>query len=261
MIKKLIGLTAIIFTINFCNAQYKSVPGYMGVKNCVSLGTKHHIIFNDENFIQNLVFQPSIELTFDRTLNRRSSIGLTFGNHNFTIKGNSAMAKFEFRSNLIIDVDGEAVTAFTLDKGNTKFTNNYFTFFKTYFMKKRGAIAPMGKYFKLGVTANFYKIKEDNNIYNYQDPNTEKQEEFKNSNTTWNTEQLYVANFEFGNRTFLSNNIFFNKSIGLNFPVNFYTTVHERFYQNESDYNEQFVKYYFTRMQAFNLNFSLGYAF
>ncbi len=259
--KKIILFTINIVAFNYCFSQYKSVPGYMGVKNCVSIGTKHHVIFNDENFIQNLVFQPSIEFSYDRTLNRRSTIGFTYGNHNFIIKGNSAMAKFEFRSTLKFEVDNELVNVYTTNKGNTKFTNNYFTFYKTYFMKKRGAIAPMGKYFKLGLTANFFKIKEDNNIYTYRDPNTEKQEEYKNTNTTWNAGQLYVANFEFGNRTFLSKNIFFNKSIGLNFPVNFYTTSQENFYQNESDYNEQFVKYYFTRMQAFNLNFSIGYAF
>ncbi|MDP2174515.1 MAG: hypothetical protein Q8K70_01250 [Bacteroidota bacterium] len=238
---------------------YKSVPGYLNQRNTISLGIRPNITISDgESIIPNL-FQPSFELTYDRVLSRRSTVSLTIGRQSFTVLSTNSINNFRSKRNsLNIYYDNELVEL-NISDGTLNFANNYFNISKTYFMTTRGAIAPYGKYFKMGFTNNYFRIKKDNLKYF---ANTNSKFVFvSNPDNDFITQMLGAFNFELGVKKFYGKHFFINKAIAFNFPFNFWTSTRFVNYNNMSSYHEAYLRRYIANIHTLNINFAVGYAF
>jgi hypothetical protein len=247
MIRKFILL--ICFSLNllsFAN-NGKSIPGYLGSKNAAAIKIQPNFALS-ENLLRQLI-RPSIGLTYERVINRRSSFTIGFGSSKNSI-GDSAYYPFEDRGNYLILDNSVYPSSYY---GYINYNNTYLSISKSYYNLLSGSIAPMGFYTKIGYTLNLQKITEDNLSYKIG-PNP-------NGNSQYKTQYTSSFNLEFGSKRFINKNIFIQKSIAFNLPFNFWSTSNYHNYNNIEDYNETNLNFYLSKARTLNLSIGVGAAF
>jgi hypothetical protein len=247
MIRKFILL--ICFSLNllsFAN-NGKSNPGYLGSKNAVSFKIQPNFA-TSEDVIRQLI-RPSLGLTYERVINRRSSFTIGFGNSKNSISA-YAYYPFEDKGNYLILDNSVYPSSYY---GYINYNNTYLSISKSYYNLLSGSIAPMGFYTKIGYTLNLQKITEDNLSYKIG-PNP-------NGNSQYKTQYTSSFNLEFGSKRFINKNIFIQKSIAFNLPFNFWSTSNYHNYNNIEDYNETNLNFYLSKARTLNLSIGIGAAF
>ena len=248
MIKKIFLLYSLLLTIiGFAN-NGKSVPGYLGSKNAVSLKFQSNVAVSDD-FLSQLL-RPSVGATYERVINRRSSLSLGFGNSKNRIYD---YAYYPFLDNRYNDLILDNTNSYTSLDGYVSYNNTYFNVSKSYYNLASGSIAPMGFYTKIGYTLNFQKITKDAMTY-YIGANP-------NGNSLYKTQRTSSLNLEFGSNRFINKNIFIQKSIAFNLPFNFWSTSRDNVFNNIEDFNETYLNFYLSKARTFNISIGIGAAF
>jgi hypothetical protein len=230
----------------------KSVPGYFGARNAASLFVNPNISVG-EKLVERL-FKPDIGLSFERAVNRRASYTIAVGTNSGYFDENDYFRFFELLNNRIV-IDNKELYEI---QGKIHYSNKFVSISKSFYSLRSGSIAPQGKYFKLGLKWNFFKITKDDLNYQMYDNVTSW---YRNPETDFKTRILGTITSEFGAKRFLTKNIYVQRSIAFNLPLNFWLTGNYSSYENMNDYNESFLGYRLSYMQTFSFNISLGYAF
>jgi len=236
----------------------KSIPGYLGKKNCLSLNyiggivKKDPFVSHDQYYSQN----PNLQITFERVLNRKKTILLSVSNGGFRVDNEYLFDIF----------DSEAIRekgkTYFIDENGGKIDFNVTSFHlssQVYF-RNNGAVAPLGKYFVYGLSHSIINIKEVNLLYseNYTIPSV-KLTKIDRTSTSLST--FFIG---FGSKRFIDNNIFINKMIQFNLPLNFYTPNVNQ-YSNiptlRGDLENNIVKFAFSRQNTLNFSVGVGAAF
>jgi len=225
----------------------KSVPGYLGSKNAASIKIQPNFATSEDILRQ--LLRPSLGVTFERVINRRSSFTIAFGNSKNSISAN-AYYPFEDRGNYLI-LDNSVYKSYY--EGYLNYNNTYLSISKSYYNLLSGSIAPMGFYTKIGYTLNLQKITKDNLTYKIG-PNP-------NGNSQYKTQYTSSINLEFGSKRFINKNIFIQKSVAFNLPFNFWTTSNYENYNNIEDYNETNLNFYLSKARTLNISIGVGAAF
>lgn len=257
MKKKYFIIFLLFIKLNIVQSKpFKSVPGFRNNRNTISLGLRSYIPMNDLT-ISNML-QVSKEITYDRVLNRRSTVSFSIGQQNYKIRSSQTLRNFlDLDNRLFVNDFGDEVQI-VYPLGEIEFSNVHFNISKTFFISNFGAIAPYGKYFKMGITNYFLKIKKDNMTYR---TNNFSNKTYKNPDNDFVTKSLMALNFELGSKVFFYKNMFFNKSVSFNFPLNFWSEGKYNTYTNMSTFHETYLKRYVSGMQTININLALGFAF
>jgi hypothetical protein len=136
----------------------KSIPGYLGKKNCLSLNyiggivKKDPFVSHDQYYSQN----PNLQITFERVLNRKKTILLSVSNGGFRVDNEYLYDIF----------DNDAVKYnnknYYINSGMIDFKVTTIQLSSQVYFRGNGAIAPLGKYFAYGFSQSFINIKEVN---------------------------------------------------------------------------------------------------
>ncbi len=247
MIKKFTLLICFLINLYSFASNGKSIPGYLGSKNAVAIKIQSNFAIS-EDLLRQLI-RPSLGLTYERVINRRSSFTIGFGSSKNSI-GVPTYYSFEERGNYLI-LDNSGYKSYY--EGYLNYNNKYLTISKSYYNLASGSIAPMGFYTKFGYTLNLQKITEDKFTYLIgTNPN---------GNTQYKTQFTSSINFEFGSKRFINKNIFIQKSIAFNLPFNFWSTSNYHNYTNIEDYNETNLNFYLSKTRTLNFSIGVGAAF
>jgi len=142
---KFIALLFIVIAPNAIIAQNgKSIPGFLGSKNCISLTAQANVNPNMDFFLQ--LFSPSKGIQFERVTSRRGSVSFGYTNQNITIDEYSFDA-FQYKDNDLF-VPAWNSNGYTSYKGRISFAENHFFIAKTYYHLALGSIAPQGAYMR-----------------------------------------------------------------------------------------------------------------
>ena len=239
------------------NAQVeKSVPGFLGSRNAVSIKVMPNLTFDSEFFTQ--LVTPNILISYERAISRRSSFTICAGQTR-SLFGDDAVLRFRNsrRNKLYITKAGKPVLV-SDHEGYMRYRNTTLSIAKSYYSLKKGSIAPQGKFFKLGLTLNLIKLERDSFSYQLQG---ETDRVYNPGNTTYNTMSMGSANFEFGSKRFISNHLFFQKGFAINIPFNVWMTSRNHSYYNIDDYNETNLYFLTSVVQTLNVSLAFGYAF
>lgn len=230
----------------------KSIPGYLGARNAISFNVTPHVSIN-ERLVDRLI-KPYLGISLERAINRRSSVTVAIGQGDSYFEESDYYRFMEITSNELILSNNEEIYGFN---GRLTYSNQYLSISKSYYFLGAGSIAPQGKYFKMGLNWNFYKIKKDNFEYlSYSSGKT-----YTNPETDFVRRTLGSFNMEFGSKRFIGKNLFIQKSIAFNTPLNFWSTDNGFEYRSINDFNETFIGYKLGYVQTLNFTLSLGYAF
>ncbi len=239
------------------NAQVeKSVPGFLGSRNAVSIKVMPNLTFDSEFFTQ--LVNPNILVSYERAVSRRSSFTICAGRTR-SLYSDDAVLRFKNsrKNELYITKSGKPVQVIGRE-GYLRYKNTTFSIAKSYYSLKKGSIAPQGKFFKLGLTFNLMKVEEDSFLYQLRN------ETAKISNpggNTYKTLGMGSANFEFGSKRFISTHLFFQKAFAFNVPFNLWMTSKYHTYYNVEDYNETNLYFLTSIVQTLNVSLAFGYAF
>jgi hypothetical protein len=235
----------------------KSIPGYLGKKNCLSLNyiggivKKDPFVSHDQYYSQN----PNLQITFERVLNRKKTILLSVSNGGFRVDNEYLYDIF----------DGDAVKYnnknYYINSGMIDFKVTTIQLSSQVYFRGNGAIAPLGKYFAYGFSQSFINIKEVNLFYT--DYNSSPIKLPKTTHTTTSLSTFFIG---FGSKRFLDNNIFINKMIQFNLPFNLYSPPLEPYQVVptpvlRSDLENDIVKFAFSRQNTLNFTLGIGAAF
>ena len=248
----------LLFTIQGFVFGQKSIPGYLGKKNCLSLNyiggivKKDPLVSHGQYYSQN----PNIQITFERVLNRKKTILLSVSNGGFRVDNEYLFDIFD--SEAIKEKDKR----YFIDENGGKIDFNVTSFHlssQVYF-RNNGAVAPLGKYFAYGFTHSIINIKEVNLLYseNYTMPSV-KLAKIDHTSTSLST--FFIG---FGSKRFLDNNIFINKMIQFNLPFNFYTPNVNQYVTTPTlrgDLENNIAKFAFSRQNTLNFSLGIGAAF
>ena len=238
----------LIFTTGIKANSGKSIPGYLGNRNVVSLNILPNISLQAHNF-------PMMNLSIERATSRKTSYSLSFGHKIAIVKDYSIN---QFSRDLQVIYDGKP-TYTNLD-GELKYRQSQLTISRISYLSKYGSIAPMGKFIRFGYTLNLYKIIEDNMDYSlytefYQTVR------FKNPENDFKTLNFGVLNLEFGSMRFLSRQLFVRKAMAFNFPLNYLGKFSGNTFNNINNHNESKLALYIAKTQMLNISLGIGYAF
>lgn len=238
----------LFFTIGVKANWGKSIPGYLGNRNVISL----NILPNISSEAHNL---PMMNLLIERATSRNTSYSFSFG-HKIAIAKDYAIN--QFNRDLEVYYDGKPIDTYFY--GELKYRQNQLTISRTSYLSKYGSIAPLGKFIRLGYTLNIYKIIEDNMDYSLYST-TYQTVKFKNTENDFKARSFGVVNLEFGSMRFLSKQLFLRKAIAFNFPLNYLAKSTGAAFNNINDHNESKLALYIAKTQMFNFSFGIGYAF
>jgi hypothetical protein len=248
----------LLFSIQGFVLGQKSIPGFLGKKNCLSINyiggivKKDPLVSHGQYYTQN----PNLQITFERVLNRKKTILFSVSNGGFRVDNEYLFDIF----------DSEAIRekgkTYFIDENGGKIDFNVTSFHlssQVYF-RNNGAVAPLGKYFVYGLSHSIINIKEVNLLYseNYTIPSV-KLTKIDRTSTSLST--FFIG---FGSKRFIDNNIFINKMIQFNLPLNFYTPNVNQ-YSNiptlRGDLENNIVKFAFSRQNTLNFSVGVGAAF
>ena len=119
---KFIALFLIVIAPEAISAQNgKSIPGFLGAKNCISLTAQANINPNMDFLIQ--LFSPSKGIQFERVTSRRGTVSFGFTNQKITIDDYSYDA-FHYKDN-DLSVPAWNSNDYTSYKGKISFAENH----------------------------------------------------------------------------------------------------------------------------------------
>lgn len=229
----------------------KSIPGYFGARNAVSFVVSPNVSLSERLFDR--LLNPYLGVNLERAINRRSSINIGFGTNSSWFNGYDYY-RFTDYAEADLYLEGNSVGEFS---GKLFYSNHYFSVSKSFYFLGAGSIAPQGKYFKMGLNWNFYKITKDQmGYYVYSKSKT-----YSNPDSDFKTRTLGSFNMELGSKRFIGKNLFLQTAIAFNTPLNFWSTESGYDYRNINDFNESFIGYKLGYIQTCNISVSLGYAF
>lgn len=228
----------------------KSIPGFLGKRNLVSLNYIGGIVKKDPftNYNQYYTQNPNLQLSYERVLNRKKSILLSISHGGFKVS-NSYL--YDIYSLEKIIQNGKA---YEIYDGTIDFNVTSFHLSSHIYMRNKGALAPLGKYFVYGFSHSLINIKKTDLLYYDNSNNPLKLPNISHSSISLNT--FFIG---FGSKRFISNNIFINKMIQFNLPLNFYSSTFNTDYitpVQRVDLENNIAKFAFSRQNT--LNFSIG---
>jgi hypothetical protein len=251
-------ITFILFFIAcfYAKAQ-KSIPGYLGSRNLLSVKYMPDLyIGNDGPATILRIFNPTIGVTYERAMSRKTSLSFSAGRMNSMVyAGEYDNFRESRRNDLFVTIDKQPVKVDKL-KGFVRYRNNYFSVSKSYYRLRSGSIAPQGKFLKIGFTLNNSKIRTDSLTYTLSNKNT-----INNNGKSYQGLTLTSFHIEFGAKRFIGKHLFIQKSVAFNIPFNFWDTTRSKYYYNIEDYNETHLAYYLSRKQTLNFSLAIGAAF
>jgi len=236
----------------------KSIPGFLGSRNAVSVEVMPNFALSEQMLQQFL--SPAIGLTFERAMSRRGSLSISIGHSSGVLNEYAYMGfrESQYRNNsLYVYIADEPKKVFSLD-GWMHYRNNYVTVAKSYYRLKSGSIAPQGKFLKLGLTYQIFKITKEDFDYTIDDGSYSKR---KNPGKQYKSLNMASFMIEFGSKRFISKHLFFQKAFSLNIPGNLWTTSRGKTYYNIDDYNETNLAFFLSKSQIFNFSLAFGAAF
>lgn len=251
---KFIAFLAIVIAPAAIKAQTgKSIPGFLGSKNCISLTSKVNFNPNSDLFLQ--LFSPSKGLQFERATSRRGSVSFGFTNQKITIDEYSYDA-FHYKDN-DLNIPGWNAYGYTSYKGNISINEKHFFIAKSYYHLGLGSIAPQGAYLRFKYNLYWQTITKDDMEYG----NGVTTKKNINGNNLYKTQNTSSVGIEFGRKRFINKNIFFEKSVAFNFPSNFWHTSSNTQYGSIEDFNETHMNYYMSKNRTVQFQLSIGAAF
>lgn len=248
----------LLFSIPSFVIGQKSIPGYLGKKNCLSLNyiggivKKDPLVSHDQYYSQN----PNLQITFERVLNRKKTILLSVSNGGFRVDNEYLYDLFD--NDGIIHDDGKF---YTIYDGVIDFNVTSFHLSCQVYFRNNGAVAPLGKYFVYGLSQSIINIKEVDVLYSMNSSTRVKLPNITHTSTSLST--FFIG---FGSKRFIDNSIFINKMIQFNLPLNFYTPqLEERFMLANviprGDLENKIAKLAFSRQNTLNFSIGIGAAF
>jgi hypothetical protein len=245
----------LLFSIQGFVLGQKSIPGFLGKKNCLSINyiggivKKDPLVSHGQYYSQN----PNLQITFERVLNRKKTILFSVSNGGFR-------ADNEYLYDLF---DGNMVRSngksYYVDEGLIDFNVTSFHLSCQVYFRNNGAVAPLGKYFVYGLSQSIINIKEVDLYYrDYSSPPVKLP---KIAHTSTSLSTFFIG---FGSKRFIDNNIFINKMIQFNLPLNFYSPPLEQgsfIAIPRSDLEKSIAKFAFSRQNTLNFSVGVGAAF
>ena len=159
----------LLFSIPTFVIGQKSIPGYLGKKNCLSVNyigglfKRDYLSTTDGYFSK----KPNLQLTFERVLNRKKTILLSVSNGGFRVDNEYLFDIFDSE-----DVRNNNKTYYVYE-GLIDFNVTSIHLSSQVYFRGNGAVAPLGKYFAYGFTHSFINIKEVDLYYtDYNSPAT-----------------------------------------------------------------------------------------
>jgi hypothetical protein len=251
---KFIALLLIVIAPNAIIAQNgKSIPGFLGSKNCISLTAQANVNPNMDFFLQ--LFSPSKGIQFERVTSRRGSVSFGYTNQNITIDEYSFDA-FHYKDNDLF-VPAWNSYGYTSYKGRISFAENHFFIAKTYYHLALGSIAPQGAYMRFKYNLHWQKVTNDEMEYG----NGVTTKKNPNGNSLYKTQNTSSFGLEFGRKRFFNKNLFIEKSVAFNLPNNFWHTSSDTKYSSIEDFNETHMNYYMSKNRTVQFHLSVGLAF
>lgn len=242
-IKSIILPITLLFSIQLNGEEIpKSVPGYLGKKNLLSLTFKPGLDMASNEQIYYLK-KPIIGFEFEHVLDRRGSFnaGIYYGKwdakNGFEDFGKATLKINNFRIDYM--------------SGNIVYSALQTYVSKSYYFKGRFGLAPLGKYFKMGLNLNLLKVNDNQMSYNV-------------SYNSDNEKNKFVVSprfhIELGSKRFFDKQLFFQHGLEFAIPFNFYR-VKEENYKNPEDYNNALLPRYANSRQTITYKLALGFAF
>jgi len=238
-------ITLLAFKVKGDNIP-KSVPGYLGKKTLISLIVKPTIDLGGEEQLYYLK-KPLIGCEFERVLDRR-------GSFNFNLYYGKWDAKDGFERNNGYDDVHLTINNFPISSmvGNITYSSLQTIIAKSYYFKGRHGIAPLGKYFKMGLNLNFLKVNDNQMKYNNIAYNSANEKNgFKISPR---------FHLELGSKRFFDKNLFFQHGLEVALPFNLYH-LKKTTYNSPEEYNYALLPKYANSRQTLSYKFALGIAF
>ena len=151
----------LLFSIPSFVIGQKSIPGYLGKKNCLSVNYIGGLFKRDYLGTTDGYFskKPNLQLTFERVLNRKKTILLSLSNGGFRVDNEYLFDIFDSE-----DVRNNNKTYYVYE-GLIDFNVTSIHLSSQVYFRGNGAVAPLGKYFAYGFTHSFINIKESNLYY------------------------------------------------------------------------------------------------
>ncbi len=248
----------LLFSIQGFILGQKSIPGYLGKKNCLSLNyivgivKKDPLVSHGQYFSQN----PNLQITFERVLNRKKTILLSVSNGGFRVDNEYLFDIFDSED---IKYNNKSYYVY---EGLIDFNVTSIQLSSQVYFRNNGAVAPLGKYFAYGLSHSFINIKESKLYYTDYNSNP-----ILLPKITYTSTSLSTFFIGFGSKRFIDNSIFINKMIQFNLPLNFYSPPVED-YQSinpsqtlRGDLENNIVKFAFSRQNTLNFSLGIGAAF
>lgn len=246
-----------LFFINIITAQ-RSNPGYLGKKNCLSYGTRQYISFFRE--FNNYIVDFNGELNYEIVTNRKASWQFAFGFNKSTIKD---AYSYDFFGSIILKspLDNKYYHSY-ISTADLDFRVTHFNVSRVFYLNRKGAIAPLGMSFKLGLNYDLINVIRDNNTYNYSNYNSGiyTNYSYKNNQKAKNNKRLTSLNMEFGSKRFFNDKIFYRKSIAYNLPLDFYIN-NKIDLMDANDFNVYSTHIQYRSVQSLTISLGIGVAF
>ena len=238
----------------FANAQYgKSVPGFLGAKNCISISLQPNI--NPSVDLLNQLVHPGKGLQYEIVTSRRGSVSVGYTVQNIKIDEYSYEA-FDYKDN-DLSIPNFNIYDRTRYEGTIDINEKHFFIAKTYYHLSMGSIAPQGGYIRFKYNMYSQKITDDQMEYS----NGTVHKKNPNGAALYKTQNMSSVGIELGRKRFINKNIFIEKSVAFNLPNNFWSTSSDQIYRNIEDFNETHMNYYMSKNRTLQFHISLGFAF
>ncbi len=245
----------LLFTIQGFVLGQKSIPGYLGKKNCLSINYIGGIVKRDYVSTTDGYFskKPNLQLTFERVLNRKKTILLSVSNGGFRVDNEYL---FDIFNSNMVRHNGKS---YYVDQGLIDFNVTSFHLSSQVYFRSNGSVAPLGKYFVYGLSHSIINIKEVELLYrDYNSPATQLP---KINHSSISLSTFFIG---FGSKRFIDNTIFINKMLQFNLPLNFYSPPAEQgslIATPRSALENNIAKFAFSRQNTLNFSVGIGAAF
>lgn len=254
MMRRVFLILLIALPFSAWSQKGKSIPGYLGQRNTISLSLVPNIA--PGQFIQQLI-NPALSISYERATSRRNSfycsISSMTGYFDADVLDNYMDQQHD---RLYVKVNGSSALIGGSD-GTLTYNVKTISIDRGYYHSKSGSIAPQGKSFRLGLTYNMFKVTSDDLEYHTEHGAIS----FKNPNNDYKRHGMFSFNMEFGSRRFLTKHLFFRKSVSFNIPFNLWTAVRNTTFNNIEDFNETHLAFFVSKTQTLNVSIGIGAAF
>jgi len=256
MMRKLLSISILsLLPLTIWSQSGKSIPGYLGSRNALSLNIAPNVIPNDQ-FIQQLI-DPTVSISYERATSRRNSFFLSIGTCTGSFNGDVPYNYLLNQHNkLYVKVNGTPTRIGLIDS-LLLYNVKTISIGRCYYHLKSGSIAPQGKSLRLGLTYNIYKVLKDDLVYHTETGGIT----FMNPNNSYKSHGMLSFNMEFGSRRFITKHLFFRKSFSVNIPFNLWTAVRNQTFNNIEDFNETHLAFFISKVQTVNFSIGVGAAF